>query len=181
MELVPINTKPILGLTLAAAFAIAMISNPVYAASPHLILTSMGMDENDDPYVTVRGTAGETQPEDAGDVLAIVLVTNAGAFAFASHDFCDDPDEQPDCPPGPDFTWHGHKILTKSVTEGNKTWETCLAFPNPEFADSTAVLSGDRYTLEDTGATKVHQALAVQMTTLDSGNICVVKVVSTLD
>ena len=162
---------------MAVVFTFAMMTNPVFAASPHLTVTGKGIDGSGDPFATVRGTAGATQPDEAGDVYAFVFVTNVGIFAIASHDFCDSV-EQLLCEPGPDPTWHGHKLAIKSVTEGKKTYD-CLDIPNVT-DEGVASLSGNRVTLTGTSATTIVAVDVVKLTTLDSGEVCIKKVISSV-
>ena len=44
-------------------------------------IQSFGMDKNGNPYLTVKGTAGEEAPDEEGVIFAYAFITDAGTYA----------------------------------------------------------------------------------------------------
>ncbi|MFB5611576.1 MAG: hypothetical protein ACE5RT_07205 [Nitrosopumilaceae archaeon] len=93
------NTRAILGVTLAAVFAFAMMTNPVFAISPSLLIAFVGTTTAPDTcFITAGGTPGTAT--NGHDVLVYVCATaplgTAGnkVFLGAIHpSFNDDPEQ----------------------------------------------------------------------------------------
>jgi hypothetical protein len=152
--------------TLTAAvlvITLMMLTAPsVYAASPDLTITDFGIDDDGNPFLTVKGTAGGTIPDETGDIYAYVFFIGDDTFAVTSHPGIEDSDEV-----GDDSEWHAHK-----VTLDNKN---CVTDIND---DGKAVLDGNTVTVEDTGASTLDKVLTAVLSTDKKGGICVAKVFS---
>jgi hypothetical protein len=134
-----------------------------YAASPDLTITDFGINEDGNPFLTVKGTAGGTVPDETGDIYAYVFVTtNDGAYAVTSHPGIEDSSEVED-----DEEWHAHKV---TLNEDN-----CVTDIEE---DGNAALDGSTVTVEDTDADSVDSVLTAVLSAEKKGGICVVKVFS---
>ena len=141
-----------------------MLTAPsAYAASPDLTITDFGIDEDGNPFLTVKGTAGGTVPDETGDIYAYVFVTDAGAYAVTSHPGIEDSSEVED-----DEEWHAHKVTLND--------DSCITGDIEE--DGNAALDGSTVTVEDTDADSVASVLTAVLSAEKKGGICVVKVFS---
>jgi hypothetical protein len=104
------------GMTILASAVLVttlmMITSPtVHAASPDLTITDFGIDGDGNPFLTVKGTAGGTVPDEKGDIYAYVFFTDDGIYAVTSHPGIEDSDEV-----GDDAEWHAHKVTLDGIT-----------------------------------------------------------------
>lgn len=122
-------------------------------------IRSFGMDKNGNPYLTVKGTAGEHVPHEEGVVFAYAFVTDVGMYAVTSHMGDDTPHEEED-----ELEWHSHMVeldgdmCVTSVTE-----------------DGEAEIATNRVTVTGTDATAVSQVLTAELEESDEGT-CVTDV-----
>jgi len=180
------NTKTILGISLAAVFAVSMIfagsfsqadainTNPKNKKdggnhSPDFRITGAwdNTDLESTLSMTVQGTAGGTVPDEAGDIYAYVWFFDEHAVAATSHDFDDtDPVVEP-------FEYHFHDVTLDGA--GCVTEITELV--NPPFV----TLSGDKITIEGIpGLDEAPSAAATAVLNVDldrpKGAVCIVHV-----
>lgn len=142
-----------------------MLTAPsVYAASPDLTITDFGIDDDGNPFLTVKGTAGGTIPDETGDIYAYVFFTDDGIYAVTSHPGIEDSSEV-----GDDAEWHAHKV---QLNDNN-----CIV-PNSIEEDGKASLDGNTVTVEDTDADSVDNVLTAVLSAEKKGGICVAKVFS---
>jgi len=140
-----------------------MLTAPsAYAASPDLTITDFGIDGDGNPFLTVKGTAGGTVPDETGDIYAYVFVTDDGAYAVTSHPGIEDSTEVED-----DEEWHAHKVTLND--------DNCVTDIEE---DGNAALDGNTVTVEDTDAGSVDSVLTAVLSAEKKGGICVVKVFS---
>lgn len=153
-----------------------MLTAPsIYAASPDLTIDddNFGIDNDGNPFLTVKGTAGGTVPDETGDIYAYVFDTDDGIYAVTSHTGIEDSDEVED-----DADWHAHKVQLND--------DSCVTDLQE---DGNAVLDGKTVTVEDTDATEVNGVLIAVLsaekkgagdddTGEDDTAVCVVKVFS---
>lgn len=140
-----------------------MLTAPsVYAASPDLTITDFGIDDGGNPFITVKGTAGGTVPDEKGDIYAYVFFTDDGIYAVTSHPGIEDSSEVED-----DEEWHAHKV----TLNGNN----CVASLDE---DGKASLDGNTVTVEDTDADSVDKVLTAVLSAEKKGGVCVAKVFS---
>lgn len=140
-----------------------MLTAPsVYAASPDLTITDFGIDDDGNPFITVKGTAGGTVPDEKGDIYAYVFFTDDGIYAVTSHPGIEDSSEVED-----DEEWHAHKV----TLNGNN----CVASLDE---DGKASLDGNTVTVEDTDADSVDKVLTAVLSAEKKGGVCVAKVFS---
>ena len=158
------NTKTLLGVSFAAVFAISMISmgalNFAEAENPQGKSTgppSLRIDEaNTSGYtITTEGPAAKNLPKDDkvwvyGFVTDSVDMGNAVVYVVASHNFCDD-DEQdiglcphPDDPDhvdntGGDYSYHAHKL---GLNPSTLCVETLTIAPDAVFGANTVGITG---------------------------------------
>lgn len=149
-----------------------MITAPtVYAASPDFTIEEFGIDEDGNPFLTVKGTAGGTIPDEEGDIYAYVFFTDDGIYAVTSHPGIEDSDEV-----GDDEEWHAHKVTLDG--------DNCVTSLDE---DGDASLDGNTVTVEDTDAEEVNKVLTAVLSTEKKGEgdndtgeddtaICVAKV-----
>jgi hypothetical protein len=83
----------------------------VSAASPDFTIETFGIDDDGNPFITVKGTAGGTVPDETGDIYAYVFFTDDGIYAVTSHPGIEDSDEV-----GDDAEWHAHKVTLDGIT-----------------------------------------------------------------
>ncbi len=138
-----------------------MLAAPiVHAASPDLTITDFGIDDGDNPFLTVGGTAGETVPDETGDIYAYVFFTDDGIYAVTSHTGIEDSSEVDD-----DADWHAHKIQLNN--------NNCITDLKE---DGNAALDGDTVSVEDTDASDVDKVLTAVLSAEKKGGVCVAKV-----
>ena len=148
-----------------------LTSPTVYAASPDLTITDFGIDGDDNPFLTVEGTAGGTVPDETGDIYAYVFFTDDGVYAVTSHPGIEDSDEV-----GDDEEWHAHKVTLDG--------DSCVTSLEE---DGNASLDGNTVTVEDTDAEEVSEVLTAVLSAEKKGEgdndtgeddtaICVAKV-----
>ena len=157
-----INKRMAILVSTALLTTLMLTAPSAYAASPHLTITDFGIDEDGNPFLTVKGTAGGTVPDETGDIYAYVFLTDAGAYAVTSHPGIEDSTEVED-----DEEWHAHKVTLdedKCVTDIEE--------------DGNAALDGSTVTVEDTDADSVDSVLTAVLSAEKKGGICVVKVFS---
>lgn len=180
------KTKTILGISLVAVFAISMIfagslsqaeafntnaknKNAGGNHSPDFRITGAwyNTDLESTLSMTVQGTAGETVPDEAGDIYAYVWFFANHAIAVTSHDF-DDTD-----PVVEQFEWHFHDVTLNDA--GCVTEISDLV--NPPFV----TLSGDKITItEILGLDEAPSVAATAVLNVDSdrlkGTVCIVHI-----
>jgi hypothetical protein len=140
-----------------------MLTAPsVYAASPDLTITDFGIDGDGNPFITVEGTAGETVPDETGDIYAYVFFTDDGIYAVTSHPGIEDSSEV-----GDDEEWHAHKVTLNG--------DNCVTSLDE---DGNASLDGNTVTVEDTDADSVDNVLTAVLSAEKKGGVCVAKVFS---
>lgn len=140
-----------------------MLTAPsVYAASPDLTITDFGIDGDGNPFITVEGTAGETVPDETGDIYAYVFFTDDGIYAVTSHPGIEDSSEV-----GDDEEWHAHKVTLNG--------DNCVKSLDE---DGNASLDGNTVTVEDTDADSVDNVLSAVLSAEKKGGVCVAKVFS---
>ncbi|MGI0033048.1 MAG: hypothetical protein ACRD97_07245 [Nitrososphaeraceae archaeon] len=138
-----------------------MTAPSVFAASPDLTIETFGIDDEGNPFLTVKGTAGGTTPDETGDIYAYVFFTDDGIYAVTSH-----PGVPADSNEGDGSAdWHGHKVKLSD--------ENCVTDIND---DSKAALDGNTASVENTDATSVDKVLTAVLSTEKEGGICVAKV-----
>jgi len=73
-----------------------------------LTITDFGIDGDGNPFLTVKGTAGGTVPDEKGDIYAYVFFTDDGIYAVTSHPGIEDSDadEQETTNTHELFVWH---------------------------------------------------------------------------
>lgn len=155
--------------------ALMLTAPSIYAASPDLTIDddNFGIDGDGNPFLTVKGTAGGTVPDETGDIYAYVFITDDGVYAVTSHTGIEDSDEVED-----DADWHAHKVQLND--------ENCVTDLQEE---GNAALDGKTVTVEDTDATEVDDVLIAVLsaekkaggdddTGEDETAVCVVKVFS---
>jgi hypothetical protein len=165
----------IIASTVLVTTLMMMTAPSIYAASPDLTIDddNFGIDGDGNPFLTVKGTAGGTIPEETGDIYAYVFDTNDGMYAVTSHTGIEDSDEVED-----DADWHAHKVQLND--------ENCVTGLEE---DGNAELDGKTVTVEDTDATELNGVLIAVLsaekkgagdddTGEDDTSICVVKVFS---
>jgi hypothetical protein len=123
-------------------------------------ITTFGI-QNNNPFLKVEGTAGETQPSSHNTIYGYVFKTDKGIFAVVSH-FGKDSSEQSS--PN-DLDYHAHKITLDKNNCVSSLKET-----------GTADLSGNTVKVLDTGASKVNSVLTAKLTVKNNHDICVDKV-----
>ncbi len=116
--------------------------------------------EDEKPWVTVEGKAGESRPDNASQIYAYVFVTDKGIFAVTSHGVEDSTEVENDT------EWHTHGGITldekKCVTDINE--------------DGTAAVT-DRIEIGNITATKVDTVMtAILGINNADGSICIEKV-----
>lgn len=116
-------------------------------------IRSFGMDKNGNPYMTVRGTAGEHVPHEEGVVFAYAFVTDAGMYAVTSHMGDDTPHEEEE-----ELEWHSHMVELDG--------DMCVTSMTEE---GEAELATNRVTVTGTGATAVLQVLTAELEETDDG------------
>jgi hypothetical protein len=122
-------------------------------------IRSFGIDKDGNPYLTVKGTAGEEVPHEEGVVYAYAFVTDAGMYAVTAHMGDDTPHEEEE-----ELEWHSHKV----ELDGDK----CVTSMTE---DGEAQMATNRVTLTGTGATAISQVLTAQLEESDEGT-CVTDV-----
>ena len=181
------KTKTILGISLAAVFAVSMIfagsfnqadainTNPKNKKaggnhSPDFRITNVGYvtaEENNTLWMTVQGTAGGTVPDEAGDIHAYVWFFENHAVAATSHDFDDtNPLVEP-------FEYHFHDVTLNDAG--------CVTSITQEINDPTVTLDGDKITITGiSGLGEAPSAAATAVLNVDSdrpkGTVCIVHV-----
>lgn len=150
----------ILAGTVLVTTLMMMTAPSVSAASPDFTIETFGIDEDKNPFLTVKGTAGGTIPDETGDIYAYVFFTNKGIFAVTSHPGIEDSDEV-----GDDAEWHAHKV---TLDEKN-----CITSINDK---GNAALDGNTVTVEDTGASKLSKVLTAALSAEKQGGVCVANV-----
>ena len=124
-------------------------------------ITTFGIQNNNNPFLKVEGTAGGTEPSSHNTIYGYVFKTDKGIFAVVSH-FGKDSSEQS----GPnDLDYHAHKITLDKNNCVSSLKET-----------GTADLSGNTVKVLDTGANKVNSVLTAKLTVNNNHEICVDKV-----
>ena len=181
------KTKTILGISLAAVFAVSMIfagslsqaeaintnpKNPNAGGkhSPDFQIEGVGYTTAEPATLTmtVKGTAGQTVPDEAGDIYAYVWFFDGFAIAATSHDF---DDTIPDV--GAPFEWHFHLITTNEAG--------CITSITEVINDPTTSLSGDTITIEGIpGLNEEPSAAATAVLNVDldrpKGVVCIIHV-----
>ena len=150
------NSKLLLGISLAAVFVFAMMANPAFAGGDPKKITSATAD-GDTITITTAGKAATTVP-DADKIFGYVAITDVGAFIVASHLGIDDDDATGD------NDWHSHSF---TLDENG-----CVATID---SAGTATISGNTITIDGTGASSVNNAFFAMLKISDAG-ICVHKV-----
>lgn len=158
------------GIVLAAALLASVAAMPLSSAyaqedeeresDKSFRIKSFGMDKSGNPYLIVKGMAGEQVPHEPGRVFAYAFVTDAGLYAATSHAGNDTPGEEHG-----DFEWHSHRV----ELDGSNG---CIVSITPE---GDAVLATNRVTLSGTGATSVSKVMTAEFAETD-GNTCLVRV-----
>ena len=124
-------------------------------------ITTFGIQNNNNPFLKVEGTAGGTKPSSHNTIYGYVFKTDKGIFAVVSH-FGKDSSEQS----GPnDLDYHAHKITLDKNNCVSSLKET-----------GTADLSGNTVKVLDTGASKANSVLTARLTVNNNHDICVDKV-----
>jgi hypothetical protein len=147
------------GTVLVTIFVVTAPS--VYAASPDFRIETFGIDNDGNPFLTVKGTAGGTTPDQKGDIYAYVFFTDDGIYAVTSHPGIRDSNEGDD----EAGDWHAHKVELN-----DKNCVTDLK------EDGNAKLDGKTVAVEDTDATKVDKVLTAVLSAEKKGGICVAHV-----
>jgi hypothetical protein len=132
----------------------------VSAASPDFTIETFGIDDDGNPFITVKGTAGGTVPDETGDIYAYVFFTDDGIYAVTSHPGIEDSDEV-----GDDEEWHAHKIKLND--------KNCITDLKE---DGNAALDGNTVTVEDTDASSVDKVLTAVLSAEKKGGVCVAHV-----
>jgi len=183
------KTKTILGISLAAVFAVSMIfagslsqadaintnpKNPNAGGkhSPDFRITDAGYETavTDSLWMTVQGTAGATEPKKPGDIYVYAWFFDTFAIIAASHDF---DDTTPDITPG---EYHYHRVTTND--------DGCVTSITDPINDPTTTLDGDTITIDAipglAGAEPAAAATAVFNVDLDrpKGDVCLIHVFS---
>ena len=131
-----------------------MLTAPsIYAASPDLTIEEFGIDDDGNPFLTVKGTAGGTIPDEEGDIYAYVFFTDDGIYAVTSHPGIEDSDEV-----GDDEEWHAHKVTLDE--------DSCVTSLEE---DGNASLDGNTVTVEDTDAEEVSEVLTAVLSAEKKG------------
>jgi len=180
------KTKTILGISFAAVFAVSMIfagslsqadainTNPKNKNaggnhSPDFRITGAWYetDEVSTLSMTVQGTAGETVPDEAGDIYAYVWFFAEHAVAATSHDF---DDTSPDVEP---LEYHFHDVTLNDAG--------CVTSITEVINDPTVTLDGDKITITGiSGLDEAPSAAATAVLNVDSdrlkGTVCIVHV-----
>jgi len=180
------KTKTILGISLAAVFAVSMIfagsfsqadafnTNPKNKNaggkhSPDFRITEVGYETlaTSTLWMTVQGTAGGTVPDEAGDIHAYVWFFDEHAVAATSHDFDDtNPMVEP-------FEYHFHDVILNGAG--------CVTSITDAINDPTVTLDGDKITITgipELGEEPSAGATAVLNVDLGrpKGDVCIVHV-----
>lgn len=181
------KTKTILGISLAAVFAISMIfagslsqaeaintnpKNPNAGGkhSPDFRITDVGYVTfaTETLWMSVQGTAGGTVPDEAGDIYAYVWFFAEHAIVATGHDF---DDTTPDV--GAPFEYHFHDVTLNDAG--------CVTSITDVINEPTVTLDGDTITI--TGIPTLGEepsagATAVLNVDLDrpKGAVCIVHV-----
>ena len=127
-----------------------------------MTITDFGIDGDGNPFLTVKGTAGGTVPDEKGDIYAYVFFTDDGIYAVTSHPGIEDSDEV-----GDDAEWHAHKVTLDG--------DNCVTSLDE---DGKAFLDGKTVTVEDTDADSVDNVLSAVLSAEKKGGVCVAKVFS---
>ena len=155
----------ILAGTLLVTTLMMMTAPSVFAApvSKDFKIETFGIDDDGNPSLTVKGTAGGTKPgpDEAGHIFAYGFVTDKGTFAVTSHPGIEDSDEV-----GDDSEWHAHKV---TLSNDNPPCVTDLT------EQGKAVLDGDTVSVDNTPATEVTNVLTADLVA-EGDNVCVDKV-----
>lgn len=157
-----LNKRMIILVSTALLTTLMLTAPSVYAASPDLTITDFGVDDDGNPFITVKGTAGGTVPDETGDIYAYVFFTDDGIYAVTSHPGIEDSSEVED-----DEEWHAHKVTLNG--------DNCVTSLNE---DGNASLDGNTVTVEDTDADSVDKVLTAVLSAEKKGGICVAKVFS---
>jgi len=140
---------------LVATLMMITVSNVNAGDDPNFQIKKFGIDQNDEPFLTVEGKAGGTTTDEPNKGFAYVLDTDAGIFAVASHNF-EDSTEVKD-----DVDWHAHKIKLDS--------DSCITSLKEK---GDALLRGDKVSVENIDqVSKVKGALTVSLEKAD-GKVC---------
>ena len=142
-----------------------MTAPSVFAApvSKDFKIDTFGIDDDGNPFLTVKGTAGGTKPgpDEANHIFAYALVTDKGTFAVTSHPGIEDSDEV-----GDDSEWHAHKV---QLSNDKPPCVTDLT------EQGKAVLDGNTVSVDNTPATEVTNVLTADLLK-EGNNVCVVQV-----
>ncbi len=180
------KTKTILGISLAAVFAVSMIfagsfnqadainTNPKNKNaggkhSPDFRITGAWYETDlaSTLSMTVQGTAGETVPDEDGDIYAYVWFFDGHAAAATSHDF-DDTN-----PVVEQFEYHFHDVTLNDAG--------CVTSITEVINDPTVTLDGNKITITGiSGLGEQPSAVATAVLNVDSdrpkGTVCIVHV-----
>ena len=180
------KTKTILGISLAAVFAVSMIfagalsqaeaintnpKNPNAGGkhSPDFRITGAWYETDvvSTLSMTVQGTAGGTVPDEDGDIYAYVWFFDGHAVAATSHDF-DDTD-----PVVEQLEYHFHDVTLDDAG--------CVTSITEKVKPPNVTLSGDKITIEGIpGIGEEPSAAATAVLNVDSdrpkGAVCIVHV-----
>ena len=164
------KTKTFLAISLAAIFAVSMMSIPNAFASVGLAQKSSDFDITDvDGFsMTVTGDAGETIPKDQSHVFAYVFVldssdpTTTRAYAVTSH-YAEDSDDVEN-----DIEWHTHNVELQNG---------CVSAISDVGILTTLV--GRTVTANGAIGNVVLGLTAVLNIDRDAGSVCVQKVIDT--
>ncbi len=170
------KTKTILGISFAAIFVVSMIfagnlgsAEAKGKHSPDFRITgawyNTGLEST--LSMTVQGTAGETVPDEAGDIYAYVWFFANHAIAVTSHDF-DDTD-----PMVEQFEWHFHDVILDDAG--------CVTEISDQVNPPFVTLSGDTITItEIPDLDEAPSDAATAVLNVDSdrpkGTVCIVHV-----
>ncbi|MGH9974092.1 MAG: hypothetical protein ACRD93_09365 [Nitrososphaeraceae archaeon] len=137
-----------------------MTAPSVFAApvSKDFKIDTFGIDDDGNPFLTVKGTAGGTTPDEAGHIFAYAFVTDKGTFAVTSHPGIEDSDEVDD-----DTEWHAHKV---QLSDAKPPCVTDLT------EQGKAVLDGNTVSVDNTPATEVTNVLTADLVA-EGDNVCV--------
>ena len=149
------NSRAVLGISLAAVFVFAMMANPVFASNdPKKIVSATASAGT--ITIVADGTVGQVVPKSPNKIAAYVAITDAGVFAITAHFGVDDDATG-------DHDWHSHGFTLDA--------NSCIATIN---SVGVASVSGDTITVTGTGANAVTAAFFafLKINPVD-GSICV--------
>ena len=153
----PIITKTILAISLAAVFVVSMIMTPAEAANP-MHVKDFAYDSGDLVLTTQNNHAGSMIPDETNTIFAYVAFTSDGIFAATSHFGTDN-----DPVNSPPLEWHTHKVTLDS--------NNCVTALETV---GTVSFNGNTVTISGTGASDILGATGAMLKISDAG-VCVKK------